>query len=174
MQWRSRAVREVGIGEVRHQPNARHLRTALQPLVHGRGGSGCHAETIESGVDLEEHRHRWATGCFEPTHLFLMMHYQGQAEARRQAHIGRLEGAFDHQDRARPTRLPQRDRTIEFEQSQSVRLPEAGHGREQAVAVGIGLDHAPDPGPRRSLPDLPQIVCQRVDRRGSGSVSTHR
>ena len=61
--------------------------------------------------------------------------------SRQQRDVGRVEEAFEQQDRLGPAQFAQAHRVLGLDQRQAVGVGEAAHAALEAVAVGVGLDH---------------------------------
>ena len=94
--------------------------------------------------------------------LFEVMNDHTQPIRRTDFQIGRSKETFEQENRLTDTDLAQADRLIEVEQGESVGdLAERCRRTQQAMPVGIGLDHRPGPG-RTGMPFRdPVIVTQR-------------
>ena len=65
--------------------------------------------------------------------------------------ITHLEHTFEQQDRMREPGFAQARRFVQIEQGETVGGTHRAGGAQQAMSVGIGLDHSPHSRIRRSL-----------------------
>ncbi|CFW36991.1 Uncharacterised protein [Bordetella pertussis] len=80
--------------------------------------------------------------------LLARMHGGGEMIAVDDFQVGRLEEAFEQQDRAAPARFAAAHGLLQVQHGQALGRRETGHRLFDAMAVGIGLDDRPDGGRR--------------------------
>ena len=86
----------------------------------------------------------------------------GQAVFRHGPRVARAEDPLEEQDRLADAGQTQFHGVVAFENGKAVRLPAQRLDRPPlAVAVGIGLDHRPRPGPRSQRPGQAIVVQER-------------
>ena len=174
--------RLIGARQVRHQPHRwRHRRSPPQTLHQSRNLVGVDAESVHAGVHLQPHRQR-AGGprLFQRRDLPAVVDHNPQTEGA---------DGFDLRGRKRP--LQQGYGSLDARLPQMPGLPQTDHGEllgtvidagqgapdlDRAVAIGIGLDHRHHHTGGRRLPDLSQIVQQRlmVDHRPQRARRVHQ
>ena len=98
----------------------------------------------------------------QPVDLFCAVHGVPQAQARTQFQVAWFEAAFQQQDGAAPVQRAQAFGLGQVQQGKAVGTPQACKGTGDAVAVGVGLDHGPDPGVGRAGARAAQGVGQGV------------
>ncbi|KFB70893.1 MAG: hypothetical protein AW09_003996 [Candidatus Accumulibacter phosphatis] len=110
---------------------------------------------VELEVDRQGDRQG---GVAQHLQLFEAMNDHAQPIRRTDFQIGRREETFEQENRLTDTGLAQDDRFIEVEQGETVgNLAERCRRTQQAMPVGIGLDHRPGPG-RTGVPFRHQVV----------------
>ena len=98
----------------------------------------------------------------EPVDLFSAVHRVPEVQARAQLQVARLEHPFEQQDGAAPAQRAQALRLVQIEQGETVGRAQGVEHPFDAMAVGIGLDHRPDPRIGRRGAGPRQVVRQRV------------
>ena len=109
----------------------------------------------------------------QPVDLFVAVHRVPQVQARAQFQVARLENAFEQQDGAAPVQRAQALRLGQVQQGKTVGAPQRAEHALDAVAVGIGLDHRPDPCVRRPHAGLVQVVFEGVGMDGGKNGTGH-
>ena len=145
------ALGAVGIAEVRHQRDLVDLRQRIQPGPGGAEALRREAQPVHARIHLEEHAVR-LVGLVHGQHVDLLVavHRVPQVQARAQLQVARLEHAFEQQDRAAPAQRAHPLGLLQVEQREAVGAAQALEHALDAMAVGVGLDHAPDPGVGRA------------------------
>ena len=82
----------------------------------------------------------------QPVDLLVAVHHVPQVQARAQLQVARLEAALEQQHRAAPAERAHALGLGQVEQREAVGAAQAVEDALDAVAVGVGLDHRPDPG----------------------------
>jgi small-conductance mechanosensitive channel len=157
------AARAVGVGEVRHQRDLVDLRQRVQPRPGAAECGRCEAQPVHAAVHLEEHAVRLVRlVAGQPIDLLLAVHRVPQVQARAQLQVARLEHAFQQQDGPAPLQRAQALGFGQVEQRKTVGGAQRVEHAFDAVAVGVGLDHCPDPriGGLRARPR--QVVGQGI------------
>ena len=90
--------------------------------------------------------------------LLRAMHGVPQVQARTQFQVTGVEHAFEQQHWPTPTERAHTLRLVQVKQGKAVGRLQSGKSTLDAVPVGIGLHHRPEPGIRRGLPDTRQVV----------------
>ena len=160
---------------MRHQRDLIDLRQGIEPGPGPPERGGREAQPVHAAVEFEKHPvRRLSLVPAEPVDLGLVVDHMPKVQPRTQLQIARLEHPFEQQDRAAPIQRAQQAGLGQVEQGKAVGAAQAGKGMGDAVAIGIGLDHRPQPGVRGVGARLSQVVRQGVgvdqgfDRAGHG------
>ena len=153
----------VGVAEVGHQRDLVHLRQRVQPGPGGAEALRREAQPVHAGVHLEEHAVRLVRLVHgEHVDLLVAVHRVPQVQARAQLQVARLEDAFQQQDGPAPAQRAHPLGLVQVEQGEAVGAAQALPHPLDAVAVGIGLDDAPDLRVGRGPAHAGKVVAQRV------------
>jgi hypothetical protein len=131
-------------------------------------------EAVHARVHLEEHavRHLRLVGG-QHVDLLVAMHCVPQAQARAQLQVPRLEHAFEQKDGPAPAQVAHALGLGQVQERKAVGAAQAFVCALDAMAVRIGLDHGPDLGVGRRLPDAIQVVVQGGGVDGGGDGTGH-
>ena len=83
-----------------------------------------------------------------------------QIQTRTQLQVTLLKNTFEQQDGATPAQVAQRFGLVQIQKRKTVSTAQAFERAGNAVTVGIGLDHGPDPGIGSGSARAAQVVAQ--------------
>ena len=140
-------LRAVGIAEMRHQRYLVHLRQRIQPGPGRAEAVRRKAQPVHARIHLQEHAVRLLRLVHgQHVDLLIAVHRVPQVQARAQFQVARLEHAFQQQDGPAPAQGAHALRLLQVQQGEAVGAAQSVEHAFDAMAVGIGLDHAPHPG----------------------------
>ena len=96
----------------------------------------------------------------QPVDLLLAVHHMPEVQARAGLEVARLEAAFEQQDRAAPVERAQPLGLGQVEQREAVGGAQRRKDALDAMPIGIGFDHGPQPGVGRGAPQSFEVVAQ--------------
>ncbi|MNE42930.1 hypothetical protein D3C80_1370810 [compost metagenome] len=152
----------IGAAEVGHDVERLHHVLALaEPLDKGGHLLGPHPEPVHAGVELEPGHHGGRQlGLLQGLELLPGVYRGLQVVGRQHRQIGAREEAlqqhygFDHGAGAQHQRLLDAGHRI------GIRIHQGAGHRQQAMAIGVGLDHGDDLAGRRVALDHGEVVAQ--------------
>ena len=163
LQLKLDTARFVGIGKMGHQRDGCNALGGNQPGQCLRDLILIEPEAVHACIQLQVNRqtHR-QTGINQRLHLPHRVQHRRQFKLGEQRQFLGLIGAFQHQDGMGNPLLAQRHGAFEFHQGKAVgRFSQSAGRGQQAVTIGIGLDHAPHLRVARMTPHDIVIVAQR-------------
>ena len=151
----------VGVAEMRDQRDLVDLRQRIEPDPGRSQGRRREAEPVHARIHLEEDAVRLVRLVRgQPVDLLLAVHHMPEVQARAGLEVARLEAAFEQQDRAAPVERAQPLGLGQVEQREAVGGAQRRKDALDAMPVGIGLDHGPQPGVGRGAPQSFEVVAQ--------------
>lgn len=157
----------------------RDCRAVRQPSPKGTGLLDVNPEPPHPRIDLQPHTHPIRQGhAFEQVDLERMVDDEVQAQVRRQLQVLGIEDAFQDRDGRAYSTGPELQRLIEARHGQGIGMRREGmRHRQQAVAVGVGLDHGHDARVRRMAAHNRKVMGKRreidLDPRGAAPRRLH-
>ena len=135
--------------------------TGAQALIEDFRLFRAHAQAVHTGIELHPDRHRLAQrDGFQRFKLFDVMNGGMQVLLGNRRQIGRVEEAFQQQDRLSNAALTQAQGLFKTGNAKSIGVGERSRGLEEAVSVSVRFHHRNQLAGRRQFTQTLQVVSQ--------------
>jgi hypothetical protein len=181
VELRPDAAGAVGVGEMRHQRDALHLRVHAQRVVGRPQPLDAETKAVHAAVHLEvDVDLALELAALQDLDLLGVVDHRRKGVLVQRREVAGLEEAFEQEDRLGHAADAQPRGLLQVEHREAVGGIERARGALDAVAVRVRLDHRPDLGVCGMAPRYCQIMCEcrgrdgRADRPGHGGLLCYK
>ena len=153
------AALAIGVAEVGHERHLVDLGQGVQAAPRGAKAARGKTQAVHARIHFQKHPlgHLGFVAA-EHVNLRVAMHRVPQVQARAQLQIARLKHPFEQQDGPAPAQVAHALGFVQVQQSKAVGPAQTLKHPLDAMAVGIGLHHRPDPRILRARTQHSEVV----------------
>ena len=140
------AALAIGVAEVGHERHLVHLGQGVQAAPGGAKAARGKAQAVHARIHFQKHPlGQLGFVAAEHVDLRVAMHRVPQVQARTQLQVAGFKHAFEQQDGPAPAQVAHALGLVQVEQGEAVGPAQTLKHPLDAMAIGIGLDHRPNP-----------------------------